>query len=968
VIVRRLIPAVTAFVLLLCSPSFAKFDPSFSWTTLESPHFLIHYHQGEEEIARRAAIIAEDVHNRLVPRIRWEPKEKTHIVLVDAQDEANGLTTPFPYDHMVLFITEPLGEPGLGTTAYDEWMRLLITHEYTHALQLDMVTGVPEIIKDIFGRIYFPNILEPIWMIEGLAVYEETEQTSGGRGRSPGDDMILRMASLEGPFPSLDQASVYPDSWPSGQVPYLFGESFTRYIVQKYGRDKLAEISIVYSGRGLPFLVDSTGERVLKRSYSDLWYEWEFSLKEQYRKQEQEVKSKGITISQPLTKKGYYTMHPSYSPDGKLIAYDVLNADTFPGIYVMNADGSGDRKLVDNAFSTTSSGESIAWTPDSSGIYYTKIDIQRNTDLYNDIYFYDLKRDKEVRITRGLRARDPYPSPDGRKLLFVMNKLGKTRLAMAPVPTVEGSLIEEKDIIYLSEESVNQYESPRFSPDGTMIVVSLWQPGGYKDIWILDDQGKKIEELMHDRAIDAGAAWSPDGKMIYFASDRTGIFNLYAYDLATKKISQITNVLGGAFTPAPSPDGKTIVFTNYSARGYDLNMLPTDPAAWKPAPPYEDRYPVISYNDRPVETKTSSYNPLPTLVPRFWLPWFGYSQESGLLGGFLTAGQDVVEHHSYLFTGLYGPRNDRKWYLFNYTYDGFYPTFNFRAQDTDVTYGNLLSDAISTADYVERSKLLDAALIFPLLKLEKQQALTIGYQRNRVSALTPLPPWTGYSGPVPAQGILASGRATYEFNNAKQYDFSISPENGRTIAVGYEKFDESLGSDFTYSKYTADWHEYINLPWPHQVLLVRGFAGTSSGGAIPQGAFSLGGDNPGDITIPIDQESVYLRGYPANEFRGRKAALASLEYRFPIKNLESGIGNDPVFFRRVHGAFFYESGKTWDNSFNIRDFNNSVGAEGRLDMYLAYYLPITLRVGIARGLNKEGETMIIFGLWAPAMF
>ncbi len=93
----------------------------------------------------------------------------------------------------------------------------------------------------------------------------------------------------------------------------------------------------------------------------------------------------------------------------------------------------------------------------------------------------------------------------------------------------------EKDVTWLTEESANQYENPRFSPDGTMIVVGVGQPGGFKDIWVLDSKGVKIEELMHDRAIDGGAAWGRDGKIIFFSSDRTGIFNLYAYELRDKK-------------------------------------------------------------------------------------------------------------------------------------------------------------------------------------------------------------------------------------------------------------------------------------------------------------------------------------------------------------------------------------------------------------------------------------------------
>jgi len=94
-------------ILLLAAAAHAKFDPSFVWSTLETPHFLIHYHQGGEEIAKRAAVIAEDVHSRLIPRIKWEPQEKTRIVLVDAMDEANGYTSPIPYNQIVLFLTNP---------------------------------------------------------------------------------------------------------------------------------------------------------------------------------------------------------------------------------------------------------------------------------------------------------------------------------------------------------------------------------------------------------------------------------------------------------------------------------------------------------------------------------------------------------------------------------------------------------------------------------------------------------------------------------------------------------------------------------------------------------------------------------------------------------------------------------------------------------------------------------------------
>jgi sugar lactone lactonase YvrE len=833
--------------------------------------------------------------------------------------------------------------------------------------------GLGGVLQTLFGRIYFPNSLEPVWMIEGLAVYEESEQTSGGRNRSPGAEMVIRTAVLEDRFPPLSNAAVFPDVWPEGQVPYLFGGAFTRFIAEKYGREKLAEISTTYSGRGFPFLVDSTGERVLKQEYGHLWDEWLESLRTRYARLRDELIAKGLTTSLALTKRGYQNGFPAFSPDGTRFAYAVENADEFPAIYVMNSDGTGDRKLVENTTSSSASGQSLAWSPDGTRIYYTKFDFQRNVNLYNDIYYYDLKRGEEVRVTRGLRARDPHPSPDGKKLLFVTSKLGRTRLALLDVPKDrERRPAREEDITYITEESENLYETPRFSPDGTRIVAGVRQPGGYKDIWILDSAGNKIEELMHDRASDGGAAWSPDGKAVYFASDRTGIFNLFACELETKKIYQITNVLSGAFAPAPSPDGKTLVFSSYSAKGFDIRMRPADSASWREVLPYTDPYPVVTYADNPVETQKSGYNPLPTLLPRFWLPWFGYSSESSALFGFLTMGQDAIQRHSYSLSALYSPKTYRTWYSFDYVYDGMDPTLRLSASDVDDTFSELLTDPTNSADYVQRDRTLDVALVFPLFELQRQHALVVGYRHKQISALTHLPPSTPYIGPVPAQGSLVSGRAQYLFNNARQYGNSISPDGGRLVVLGYEQLDRQIGSDFNISKYTADWHEYLSLPLKHHVLHARAFAGASSGDPFPQGAFSLGGDtalgNVLDSPLPIDAETVFLRGYPANAFRGRKAALASLEYRFPIASINAGPGNKPIFFRRVHGAVFAETGNAWDAGFHGSDFKNSVGTEGRLDMFLAYYVPVTLRIGIAAGLDEKRETTLIFGLWAPLLF
>ncbi|MGC2165972.1 MAG: BamA/TamA family outer membrane protein [Gallionella sp.] len=960
---KRILPLLFLFYLPVC---IAKTDPSFSWMTLSSAHFKVHYHQGEEALAKRAVTLAEDVHTRLVPRMKSQPHDRTHMVLIDSIDDANGWATPLPYNLITLYITQPYGESIFGAANYDDWLRLLITHEYTHIVHLDMRNSLPDTLGSIFGNLYFPNMFQPVWMIEGLAVYEETELTSGGRNRSPAADMVLRMATLENNFPDISHAANYTEEWPGGQVPYLFGGSFTAYIAKKYGRDKLADVSLQYSGRWWPFLVEDTAEKVLADNYELLWTEWKKDLAHRYQADKQHIVAQGLSATRALTPNtssqgGYTNISPAFSADGRQIAYYASNAHEHPAIRLMDADGTHDRKLINNL---TTSASGIAWRPDGKGIYFTRVEYVHNSNLYNDIYSYDLDAQQETRLTVNLRARDPSPSADGSKLLFVSNQLGQTRLGTIMLGNNVPATQEQ--IIWLGAASDNQYESPRYSPDGTRIVVSVRQSDGYKDIWLLDSNGNKVDALMHDRAMDNGAVWSSDGGKIYFSSDRSGIFNLYQYDLASQKISQLSNVLGGAFTPSISPDGKRIAYSDYSSRGFDLHTLDLNDTQPIVVADYRDPYPLMTYNEKKVETEQGSYNPLPTLLPRLWLPNLGYSDYSGHLAGLFTFGADAVQRHSYTLSALYGPAKQRTWYDLNYLYEGWYPNLTVRARDIDKSYADLLEQRVgfvAQSSYVERTRLLDVALEFPLLKLDKQQSLTVGYQRNSVSRLTPIPPWAGYDGAVPAQGNLASGRLSYQFINAKKYGYSISPEDGRLVEVTYERLDKKLGSDFNLKKYSVDWHEYIDMPLQHHVLMLRGYEAKSSGDLIAQRAYQLGGVGPADMLINSEDNKVALRGYLANQYRGQNAALATVEYRMPIANLERGAGNSPFYLKRIHGGAFFEAGNAWDSVFRRDDIKRSVGVEASLDMTLGYMLPITMRAGLYKALDDQRDRTMVISIW-----
>jgi outer membrane protein assembly factor BamA len=150
------------------------------------------------------------------------------------------------------------------------------------------------------------------------------------------------------------------------------------------------------------------------------------------------------------------------------------------------------------------------------------------------------------------------------------------------------------------------------------------------------------------------------------------------------------------------------------------------------------------------------------------------------------------------------------------------------------------------------------------------------------------------------------------------------------------------------------------------VLLARLFVGGAGGDTPPQGAYTLGGEPLGDVALTLDDEALPLRGYPLNAFRGDNAVLGSLEYRFPLAESGRGGKTTPFFLRRLHGALFVDAGETWDDGGFHRDaLRTGVGAELRLDLTFSYLLPLTLRLGVAKGLDEEGGVYPTLGIWMP---
>ena len=117
--------------------------------------------------------------------------------------------------------------------------------------------------------------------------------------------------------------------------------------------------------------------------------------------------------------------------------------------------------------------------------------------------------------------------------------------------------------------------SPRFTPDGQRIVMTMNAPGG-QQIVSLNLQGKDVRRLTASNGINGWPDISPDGKTIVFSSSRNGALDLWLMDANGDRQRSLVRSSRRDIYPAWSPDGQRIAFTSARDGNQEVYIVDRD--------------------------------------------------------------------------------------------------------------------------------------------------------------------------------------------------------------------------------------------------------------------------------------------------------------------------------------------------------------------------------------------------------
>tara|TARA_S200000501_G_scaffold98676_1_gene92013 strand:- start:13287 stop:16247 length:2961 start_codon:yes stop_codon:yes gene_type:complete len=930
-----------------------------NWFTFETDHFLVHYHEETENSAREAAFVAEKVYHPITELYEFKPKNKTHLVLRDAEDYSNGAA--YYYDNKIVIWSTPLEFELRGS---HRWLQNVITHEFAHiiSLQKAMKSGTrvpgaylqwinyekekrPDVLYGYPNTLIsypIPGTVVPPWFAEGIAqyMYDKANYDHWDTHR----DMILRDRVLNDKIFSFKEINTFGKKGIGNESIYNIGFAFSKYIAEKYGEQSfkniLNELSHPFQFSISKSIGNATGVE------GDLLYnEFVENVIERYKLLSEPIMVNTIDGFQ-LIKDGIANLYPKWRPGQNSFIYLSSKENDYfsqTDLYFYDIDKNKDEKLISSV--------SYAPTWDTKGgiVYYSKKATipNKNGSKFYDIYAYNFEDKNETRITHDQRAYNP---------IFI-----KSDSSLGFISTFDGSQnifkysLSEKSIERLTnfnDRSIISYISYDEIKDKIIFDRTTHH---YRDIGEIDLATRSISMVLNDPLYDERNMVVGNSKMRIHSDDKTGIYNLFMENHSDSTYGYITNVVGGAFMPDVN-DKNQIVFSLYQDGAYTISLLDSIVIIENELIGYSEDYFKANANMESVivekiENISTTYEdqfPEMFLMPKVM---FDYGT---IKPGFYFQSGEIIDRLS-LFGGA--STNSLKDFDLNFIFEyrRFYPTLFFETYyvTRNTSDSSRYRDAYNVFDDITfRMTEFRTGLKIPFKGTSIEVAGSRQIYRAIINQGIPTERIKGGSAYDYYRGWHLT--AKWELNMIKRrIDRNINPSKGwlvwSEIRIENNKFIE----DVNLSEAGTLLEEFNNnnlirlegggvfhyeLPWRKRwVTSIKAETGWMSNDSADSFFYFYLGGMPG------------LKGYPFYSIQGTKKILAELSFRVPVFS-QKQIDLLPINIQNCTIATVFQFGDSWVND-NKFSWKKSVGIQWRLNGYSFYNFPTAIEAEVYQPLN-----------------
>lgn len=672
-----------AFLFLLSQNADAQFfssgqDPaSVKWHQINSENFRIIFPVGYEQTAQYVMNTLEYARILDTITLHGDPK-KIPVVLHNQTSVSNAMVMWAP-GRVEYYSIPPQDSYG------QEWFQQLAIHEYRHVIQLNKLNqGLTKVLTYLFGQQITGAVLGlylPLWFIEGDAVSAETALSHTGRGRSPGFIRPLRTQILEKGAFSYDKAvfGSYRDFTPNR---YILGYHIVANSRIKYGTDLWDHVINKVGNRPYMIVPFSEGIRDMTGMTKTKLYRLAMNdLKNGWKKQDEQLRIFPVKNFE-IPEKRIFTSYrkPHLTNKGTIIA-EKRELDDIARIVEIHAGGNEHVIFTPGYYfpgTLTQSQNLIVWAEKD-------YDPRWENRSYSVIKTFNLNTGQSKTLTKKTRFFAPDLSPNAEKIVAVeVTEDQKYRLVIVDSET--GELLNT-----ISSPDNRFFKTPSWSDDGKKIAVVTIGDKGH-NIWLADASSGEGRFLMDFSYADISHPVMHQNQVV-FTGGWSGINNLYSIDTTGRQISMITSVKYGATEPEFIHEGREVLFINYTAEGYKISATSLLT---------ENRVPLANVKDHSLQmphklTRQAGRIMEPEQIPdsnyqvkkfsrlanlfRFhsWAPLSIDANNYDVKPGVSLMSQNTL---STAFTTLgweYDLNEETGKYYVNFSYEGWYPAFDFRA-------------------------------------------------------------------------------------------------------------------------------------------------------------------------------------------------------------------------------------------------------------------------------------------------